>query len=75
MLTNPGGPFAPTFASIIDAIRSLQQPKQPTRFASVLQADLPPAASWPFAAIYVSDLDTLAISTGSTWVRADGSAL
>lgn len=74
-LTPPPGPFAGFFTAVSEAIRQLQQPRQPVQFYGVTQANLPPAASWTYGAIYVTDLNTLAVSTGSSWVRADGSAL
>jgi hypothetical protein len=47
--------------------------------ASVLFADLPPAADWQACMIHVSDRNAIAISTPVagiyTWLRADGSAL
>lgn len=50
-------------------------PQQPTALASVEEADLPPAADWTGAIIYVSDLEKVALSNGTTWTQTDGGAL
>ena len=50
-------------------------PTGPERLRAYDSADLPSAADWYTAQIYVTDKGCVAVSTGSTWVRADGSAL
>ena len=51
-----------------------QQPGQPAFVHSVVSADLPPAADWPSGVLRVADLDILAVSNGSAWIRQDTGA-
>lgn len=73
----PGSLADPTalLAEMRDAILELQNPQGPVRFASVLQANLPAAADYEGCVIYVSDLDKLALSDGTTWTDTTGGAL
>jgi hypothetical protein len=50
-------------------------PTAPVRLWSVTFANLPPAADWPGAIVYVSDKSKVGVSTGSAWVAADGGPL
>jgi hypothetical protein len=74
-----GFPLAPTLQEMQDAINEQAVPTKPVQLASVVNADLPPAADWPGCMIHVSDKNSIAISTPVagvyTWLRADGAAL
>lgn len=50
-------------------------PGRPQLLARFESTDLPAPAEWIWCIIAVTDKNTVAISTGSAWVRADGSAL
>lgn len=47
---------------------------RPQRLPNFLEADLPPAEMWRFCAVIVSDLDIIAHSNGSDWIRSDTGA-
>ena len=74
-----GFPLAASLQEMQDAINEQAIPTKPVQLASVVNADLPPAADWPGCMIHVSDKNSIAISTPVagvyTWLRADGSAL
>jgi hypothetical protein len=74
-----GFPLAPTLQDMQDAIREQAVPTKPVQLATVLFADLPPAADWQACMIHVSDKNSIAISTPVagvyTWLRANGAAL
>lgn len=77
MLTPPVDPKAdprPFYAALVEAIRQLQTPAQPTLVAAFTAAGLPPAASWLNGVVRVSDLDILAVSNGAAWIRQDTGA-
>lgn len=64
-----------TFAlSVVEAIRALQVPQSPVPVLALTAAELPPAANYPNCVVRVSDLDILAVSNGSEWVRQDTGA-
>ena len=79
MLTpiGPGIPatFHAVLTSIHNAIRELQTPEEPKPVFSVVQAKLPAAASYPWCVALVSDLNTLAHSDGTHWIRQDTGAV
>ena len=79
MLTpiGPGIPeaFHAVLKSIHDAIRDLQTPAEPKPVYAVVQAKLPPAASYPQCVALVSDLNILAHSDGAHWLREDTGAV
>lgn len=50
-------------------------PTSPTLLVAYASASLPDPAAWRMGCIYVPDKTCVAVSTGSAWVRADGSAL
>lgn len=52
-----------------------RNPKAPIKIPAFVSTDLPAAADWAQCIIYVIDKSTAAVSTGSGWVRADGSPL
>jgi hypothetical protein len=75
MLT-PIGPaipdaLRPALKSIHDAIRALETPQAPKPVYACAQAKLPPAASYGQCVALVSDLNVLAHSDGSHWIRED----
>lgn len=61
-------PFA---LSVVEAFQALQVPRSPTPLFACLEADLPPAASWTDHVLKVTDLDILAVSNGTDWIRQD----
>ena len=73
----PGAPegLRPLLKSICDAILDLQAPAEPKPVFAVAQAGLPPAASYPYCVVLVSDLETLAHSDGAHWIRQDTGAV
>lgn len=50
-------------------------PTAPVRLWSALAADLPPAADWTGALVWVSDTGKVAVSNGAAWVQTDGGPL
>ena len=79
MLTpiGPGIPdaFHAVLKSIQDAIRDLQTQAEPKPVFTVAQAKLPPAASYRNCFVLVSDLNLLAHSDGTHWLREDTGAV
>jgi hypothetical protein len=76
----PIGPGLPTavqavLTSMQDAIRALQVPGAPQPVFATAQVKLPPAASCPQCVALVSDLNVLAHSDGTHWVREDTGAV
>lgn len=71
--------LSPLLNEMRDAILELQTPTQPSKLATVDQADLPPADDFKECAVHVGDANCIAISTDVagtwTWRRADGSAI
>lgn len=67
-------PMRPFALAVVDAIRALQVPLSPTPLYAVDEADLPPAADWTGHVVRVSDLDVIAFSDGTNWIRADDGA-
>ena len=61
----------PILGDILDALRGLKAPGQPTPIFACAQAALPPPASWRQCILLVSDLNILAHSDGSHWIRQD----
>lgn len=64
----------PFYQAVVDAIVQLQQPGQPSFVCAVASTDLPPPADWPNGVLRVSDLNILAVSDGSAWIRQDTGA-
>jgi len=50
-------------------------PTRPQLLSRFVSTDLPNPIDWPWCIIALTDLETVAMSTGAAWVRADGSAL
>lgn len=79
MIVDPVGPdvppgLAPLLNSMRDAIMELFTPTEPRSVYPTLEASLPPAAAWPSTVVLVTDLNVLAHSDGSDWIRADTGA-
>ena len=73
------GPGAPAelralLTEIVEALRALRRPGAPSALHACAAADLPPAAAWPGCALIVTDLNILAHSDGSHWIRQDTGA-
>lgn len=64
----------PFYQAVVDAITQLQRPGQPLLVCALAAADLPPPADWPNGVLKVSDLNILAVSDGSAWIRQDTGA-
>lgn len=63
------------FALALETAYVQATPTRPQLLVQYTSSDLPNAADWAYCLIYVTDKTTVAVSTGSAWVRADGSAL
>ena len=64
----------PFYQALANAIAALQTPQAPALVYACAQADLPPAANWPNGVVRVTNLDILAVSNGSAWIRQDTGA-
>jgi hypothetical protein len=73
----PGIPeaFHAILKSFHDAITALETPGEPKPVFAVVQAKLPPAATYPQCVALVSDLNILAHSDGVHWIRQDTGAV
>lgn len=67
-------PLRPLLREILGALSALEVPGRPGAVHACLAADLPPAAHWPSCLVLVSDLNILAHSDGSDWIRQDTGA-
>jgi hypothetical protein len=75
-LLEPGAPsWAQRFALRLASTFVISFPTAPIRLWSVVKADLPPAAEWTGALVYLNDLNKLAISDGTAWLDAMGGAV
>ena len=79
-MLHPTGPAVPEalralLKSFRDAIEGLQVPAEPKPVFAVAQSGLPPAASYPRCLVLVSDLNILAHSDGTNWIRQDTGAV
>ncbi len=61
----------PLLGEIIEALRALLAPQAPLPLPACASTALPPAAAWPRGLILVTDLNILAHSDGSHWIRQD----
>lgn len=59
---------------LVTEFERIRTPKEPLRVYACLEADLPPAANWSSCVLHVTDLNVLAFSDGSDWIRADTGA-
>lgn len=64
-------PFA---LSVVEAIRALQFPQSPSPVFATRSDQLPPAEQWPNCVLRITDLDILAVSNGTRWIRQDTGA-
>jgi hypothetical protein len=76
----PIGPDAPAavrgaLKSLHDAVSRLLAPGAPTALFAATQASLPRAADHPRTLALVSDLNILAHSDGTHWIRQDTGAV
>lgn len=63
------------FAASLEEGYVQSSPTRPQLLTRLVSTNLPNAADWPYCLVILTDLNTVAMSTGSAWVRADGSAL
>jgi len=61
----------PLLTEMIEALRAIRTPGAPTPLHACSIAALPPAAAWPRTLVLVTDLNILAHSDGSHWIRQD----
>lgn len=64
-------PLKPLLTDVVDALSALVSPNRPTRLFARARADLPPASDHPSCLVLVTDLNILAHSDGSHWIRQD----
>jgi len=70
-----GAVHARFYREIVEALRELQSPQAPTPVWSCPASALPDAARFASCVLRVADLDVLAHSNGSAWIRADTGAV
>lgn len=58
-------------AEVVECLRQLAFPQGPVRVWRVAQAELPPAYDWQDHAVFVTELNVLAVSNGESWIRQD----
>lgn len=80
MTPTPVGPGAPEAVRAIlktfeDALTALAAPGAPTPLFAATSAALPPPAEHPHTLMLVTDLNILAHSDGSNWIRQDTGAV
>lgn len=61
----------PFLVQVSEALQELLQPTKPARLYRTASTTLPPAANWTGCVVDLTDLDTLAKSNGTDWVRVD----
>lgn len=61
----------PLLTEVVDALRVLRAPGAPTPLHACASSALPPAQAWPRCLVLVTDLNILAHSDGSNWIRQD----
>jgi hypothetical protein len=75
-LLEPGAPpWAQRFALRLASTFVISYPTAPLRLWSVAKADLPPAADWPGAMVYINDVNKLGVSDGTAWRDAMGGTI
>jgi hypothetical protein len=67
--TPPG--LRPLLTDISEALRGLKAPAMPSPVYACASTALPPAADWPRCVLLVTNLNILAHSDGSNWIRQD----
>lgn len=65
----------PQLERLLDARYVPQYSKAPQQLATFTQANLPSAVTYLGCIVYVSDKQCVGVSNGTTWTRADGTAL
>jgi len=68
------GALKPLLAEIIEALNGLSAPRRPVRLFACGSNDLPPAEEHPRCFLLISDLNILAHSDGTHWIRQDSGA-
>lgn len=61
-------------AELAEAVRAWRAPGAPSTVYACDVAQLPDAGDWPHGLVLVSDLNILAHSDGSNWIRQDTGA-
>ncbi|WP_337187019.1 hypothetical protein [Phenylobacterium sp.] len=64
----------PLLRSLAEAVAALASPGAPTPVFAAQADALPPASAHPYALVLVTDLQTLAHSDGTDWIRQDTGA-
>lgn len=77
---SPLGPETPAalrtlLADLTEAVRNWRAPGAPGPVFACAAATLPAAAAWPCCLVLVTDLNILAHSDGSNWIRQDTGAV
>jgi hypothetical protein len=67
--TPPG--LRPLLGEILDTLRALKAPGVPSPIYACASTALPAAADWPRCLLLVTNLNILAHSDGSNWIRQD----
>ena len=67
--------WAHRFAQRLNEFFKLRHPQAPSELLIVKFLDLPPAADWQGAQVYVIDKGKVAVSSGAAWVTTDGGPL
>ena len=77
LIAGPGAPEAlrAPLLALQEALDRLNQPGAPTPIFATTQAGLPPAVAHPRTLLLVSDLNILAHSDGTNWIRQDTGAV
>lgn len=65
----------PFLADVARRLQALEVPQKPTRAFPCLKAELPPAASYAFCIVQITDLNIIGYSDGTNWRRADTGAI
>ena len=78
MITLPVPPIeaehAQFYAEVVEALRTLAVPQGPTKVWPCVSTALPNPARYVNCVLRVTDLDTLACSNGTAWIRQDTGA-
>ncbi len=67
--TPPG--LRPLLGDILEVLRGLRAPGAPNPVYACASTALPPPADWPRCVLLVTNLNILAHSDGSNWIRQD----
>lgn len=61
----------PLLGALIEQALAARAPGAPTTLYACAAGQLPPAADWRGGLVFITDLNALALSDGSGWVRQD----